>query len=74
MGEISKATRVVQMAHPRAKAAYERAKQSLAHIPLGQEKLDPRTVKKRSEGAKGEGLDSTLSRMLYQMRNTAQEE
>lgn len=67
MAEVSKATRAVHTAHTRILKAYERARNNIADIPLGHERVDPRTARKRIEGS--EGLDSTLSRMLYEMRS-----
>lgn len=67
MAQIGKSTRVVNKAGVNIMRALERAKGSLADIPLGVTKLDPRTEKKRAEDP-NPGLDTTLTRLLYEMR------
>ena len=68
-GQVSKATRIMERAKPRIMASLARAKNSYANVPLGEKKLDPRTVKKREEAAKMQpGMDTTLTRLLYEMR------
>lgn len=69
MAEIGKSTRVVNKASVNIMKALERAKGSLADIPLGETKLDPRTAKKRAEADKTEPIvDTTLTRLLYELR------
>lgn len=70
MGEVSRPTRSIQRAHANILKAYERAEKGIAHIPLGHEKLDPRTAKKRAEEV-SPGMDADLHRMLYEIRGTA---
>lgn len=48
--------------------ALERAKGNLADIPLGETKLDPRTEKKRAAEMPSGEMNTTLSRILYDMR------
>jgi hypothetical protein len=73
MAQVSKATRIMDRARPRILASLARAKRSFADIPLGEKKLDPRTVKKREEAAKLEpGLDTTLTRILHELRSKQQ--
>lgn len=67
MAEVGKSTRVVNKASVNIMKALERAQGSLADIPLGVTKLDPRTEKKRAQDANSE-LDTTLTRLLYEMR------
>lgn len=67
MAEIGKSTRLVNKAATNIMAALERAKGSLADIPLGVTKLDPRTEKKRAQDP-NRGVDTTLTRLLYEMR------
>lgn len=67
MAEIGKTTRVVNKASVNIMKALERAKGSLADIPLGVTKLDPRTEKKRAQDPNAE-VDTTLTRLLYEMR------
>lgn len=67
MAEIGKTTRVVNKASVNIMKALERAKGSLADIPLGVTKLDPRTEKKRAQDP-NPGVDTTLTRLLYEMR------
>jgi hypothetical protein len=70
MPEISRATRIQLKAKERIVANLARAKNSYANIPLGEKRYDPRTEKKRAEAAKMEpGMDTTLHRLLYEMRN-----
>lgn len=68
MAEIGKSTRVVNKASINILKALNRAKGSLADIPLGVTKLDPRTEKKRAQEDPHAGLDTTLTRLLYEMR------
>jgi hypothetical protein len=68
MAEIGKSTRIVNKASAHVLAALERAKGSLADIPLGVENLDPRTVKKRATEMPP-GMETTLTRLLYQQQN-----
>lgn len=67
MAEIGKSTRVVNKASANIMKALDRAKGSLVDIPLGVTKLDPRTEKKRAEDP-NPGLDTTLTRLLYELR------
>ena len=70
LAEVSKATRISTMARKRIMASLARAKRDYANIPLGEKKLDPRTIKKRAEDNKTmPALDTTLNRLLYEMRN-----
>lgn len=74
MAEIGKSTRIVNKASSHIMAALERAKGSLADIPLGEERLDPRTEKKRAAAEKTDPIvDTTLTRLLYEMRQPQQE-
>lgn len=67
---ISTATEIHEMVKPRIMESLALAKRRMANIPLGQKKLDPRTIKKREEESQiPPGMDSTLGRMLYEMRN-----
>jgi hypothetical protein len=71
MAEVSKATRIQELAKKRVSASLALAKRNYANIPLGEKKLDPRTEKKRAEAEKIEaGLDTTLNRILYELRNS----
>jgi hypothetical protein len=73
MAEVSKATRIQEMAKKRITASLARAKRQYANIPLGEKKLDPRTIKKREDAAKSDAsLDTTLNRLLYEMRSKQQ--
>jgi hypothetical protein len=73
MPEVSKATRIQELAKRRVTGSLALTKRNYANIPLGEKKVDPRTKKKREEAAKSEaGLDTTLSRMLYEMRSKQQ--
>ena len=66
---VSKPTRVMDRASVNIMKAYDRAKGNMADIPLGEKKLDPRTEKKRlAEKQLEPGMDTTLTRMLYTMR------
>ena len=68
-GKVGKSTRVVEKAGVNIMRALERAKGSLADIPLGVHKLDPRTEKKRAlETQHDPQVDTTLTRLLYEMR------
>lgn len=67
MAEIGKTTRIVNRAGVNILKGLARAKGSLADIPLGVTKLDPRTEKKRGLDP-NPGLDTTLTRLLYEMR------
>lgn len=67
MAEIGKSTRIVNKAGINIMKALERAKGSLIDIPLGVTKLDPRTEKKRAQDPEPQ-LDTTLTRLLYEMR------
>ena len=70
MSQVSKATRVSERAGAHILKGYERARSSLADIPLGEKKLDPRTEKKRAQEKQLDpGMDTTLTRLLYQMRS-----
>lgn len=70
---IGKSTRIVQKASGGIMSALERARGSLASIPLGEKRLDPRTQKKRDAAEKTDPLvDTTLTRILYEMRNPQQ--
>jgi len=69
MAEIGKSTRVVNRASAHIMAALNRAQGSLADIPLGVTKLDPRTEKKRAEATRlPGGVETTLTRLLFEMR------
>jgi hypothetical protein len=78
MADVSRPTKAIHMAHARILKSYERAKMNMADIPLGQERVDPRTAKKRAEEtAGGDGFDTNLSRILYNIRsqqNTGEEQ
>jgi hypothetical protein len=67
MAEIGKTTRITNKAAVNILKGLARAKGSLADIPLGVTKLDPRTEKKRALDP-NPGLDTTLTRLLYEMR------
>jgi hypothetical protein len=70
MAQVSKPTRVVEKASTNIMKALNRAKGSLADIPLGEKRLDPRTEKKRAQAEQTEPIvDTTLSRLLYELRN-----
>lgn len=68
MSEVSKLTRAAQRAHVNVLKGFDRAKREMADIPLGHERVDPRTHKKRVEEGRVSGLDPTLARILYQIR------
>jgi len=71
MPEISRATKIQRMARLGVSNSLARAKREYANIPLNVEKLDPRTEKKRAEANRvPPGIDSTLSRLDYEMRNS----
>ena len=68
-GKVGKSTRVTEKAGVHIMRALERAKGSLADIPLGVHKLDPRTEKKRALETQHDPLvDTTLTRLLYELR------
>lgn len=69
MPQVSMPTRVMAKASDRIMRGYDRARGHMADIPLGEKKLDPRTEKKRAqENQLDPGMDTTLTRLLYQMR------
>lgn len=68
-GTIGKTTRVTERAGTNIMKALERAKSSLADIPLGEVKYDPRTMKKREQEQQLDpGMDSSLVRILHDIR------
>ena len=74
MAETSKATKAVNKASVNIMKSLERARGSLADIPLGEMKLDPRTEKKRAqEKAIAPGIDTTLTRLLDELRGGGQQ-
>lgn len=69
MAEIGKSTRVVNRASVNILKALGRAKGSLADIPLGHKRVDPRTAKKHAQQEQNDpGIDTTLTRLLFEMR------
>ena len=74
MAEIGKSTRVVNKASVNILKALERARGSLADIPLGHKRVDPRTAKKHAQqGQPDPGVDTTLTRLLFEMRGKNQD-
>lgn len=70
MTQPTKINRIIEMAKPRVMASLTRAKNSMGDARIGEKKLDPRTVKKReAENKMPAGTDTTLTRLLYEMRN-----
>lgn len=74
MGDVSKPTRAIHKAHVNILKGFDRAKASMADVPLGKEKVDPRTHKKRLKQGLEPGMDTDLTRMLLDMRNTPEQE
>ena len=69
-GQISQATRIQMKAKERIKASLAKAKERYANIPLGETRYDPRTEKKRAQETQLDpGMDTTLTRLLHEMRN-----
>lgn len=69
-GTKSKPTLAVERASQNIMSALARAKGNLADIPLGETRFDPRTEKKRAQEQQLEpGMDSSLTRILHEMRN-----
>lgn len=68
-GTQSKPTLAINRASTNIMKALNRAKGNIADIPLGETRFDPRTEKKRSEQTQLDpGMDSTLTRILNEMR------
>ena len=69
MTQPTKINRIIEMAKPRVMASLARAKNSMGDARIGEKKLDPRTIKKReAESKMPAGTDTTLTRLLYEMR------
>lgn len=68
-GTVGRTTRVTEKAGINIMKALERAKGSLNDIPLGEVRYDPRTMKKREqENLLEPGMDSSLNRILHDIR------
>lgn len=74
MGEVSKPTRAIERAQGHIKAGFDRASRNIANVPLGKEQVDPRTHKKRLKQGVDSGMDTTLARLLIDIRNDSGED